>query len=324
MSKKKTVVDAQLALKLYETMVRIRTFEERAIELSEDGTFDGKLHSYLGEEAIAAGACLAIEAGDYVLGHHRPVGHALALGCDSGRLMAEFMGKATGLAGGKGGMMHMADYEHGLLGTTGIVGGGIPIAAGAALALKMQGLAKVVLCFFGDGAANTGSFHEGLNLAAIWKVPAVFICENNQWGVSVHVSESTSVEKISARAAAYSIPGEMVDGNDPLAVYDAVRGAAKSARSGGGPVLIEAVTYRLRGHFEGDPLNYRSDEQYAEALAREPVGRFRERLLREGVADEDALGAIEKRAEQEVAKAEEYARSSPEAPLATVTSNVFA
>lgn len=313
-----------LLFKMYRMMFLIRCFEEKAIELTTTGAFPGKLHSSLGQEAMAAGACLALRKGDYIVSTHRPIGHLLAMGADPGKLFAEFMGKATGYSGGKGGMMHIADPDLGILGSQGIVGSGIPIAAGAGLALKLRRKSDVVLCFLGDGAANTGAFHEGINLAALWKAPVVFFCENNGYALSTKTGEACPVGRISSRASAYGIPGAAFDGNDVEAVYHAVGLAVEQARGGKGPSLIEGLSYRIRGHYEGDPLTYRTRAELEEALAKEPVRRFRDRLLKENMLTPSAVEALESEVRSAIAEAVQSALASPMPDPACIYEDVYA
>lgn len=318
-------LEATQLLEMYRKMVRIRRFEERLVELFKvQDVFPGKHHSSMGQEAIAVGACMAMGPKDYLCSTHRLVGHCVTRGMDMGRLMAEFMGKETGYSRGKGGMMHVMDLALNVLPTNAIVGSNIPFAAGAALALRLRGESGAVVCFFGDGASNTGAFHEGLNLAAAWRLPVVFICENNKYAVSTTPEMSMPSVQVGMRAAAYGIPGVRIDGNDPLAVFDAVSHALARARDGEGPTLIEAMTYRLRGHYEGDRLEYRPQEEYTEALSREPVRRFRTSLLDEQVALEAEIFEIEGRVQKEVEAAEQFARSSPLPPVSCLLEDVYA
>lgn len=314
---------AAFLLELYERMVRIRAFEEACLDLIAQNLFPGRHHSYLGEEAVAVGACAALEPGDKVMSTHRPAGHCLAMGLDPERLFAEFMGRATGFSGGKGGVMHVADPSHGLLGTDGIVGSGIPIAAGAAWALQLQGSDRVVCCFFGDGATNTGAFHEGVNLAAAWRLPVVFVCENNQYAISTKPETSANIKDLAERAVAYGIPGVVVDGNDPVAVYRGVAVAVRRARAGEGPSLVEAKTYRLRGHYEGDPQAYREKAEVEAQASHDPLLRIRARLLTEGLAEEAGLAMLEDGVRNAVREAAERARQAPKASPASLHLGVY-
>ena len=299
-------------LRLYRTMLTIRRFEESIADLYRRGLVPSSAHVYIGQEAVAAGVCACLRPDDYVLSTHRGHAHSIAKGVPLDRLAAEILGRATGLNRGRGGSMRPCCPEAGVLYSCPIVGSNIPIAAGVGLAIRLRGTDQVVACFFGDGASNIGDFHEGLNLASIWRAPVIFVCENNQYAISVPVWRSTSVRDIAARAAAYSMPGLIVDGNDVVAVYKAARWAVERARRGEGPSLIEAKTYRWLGHHVGDPgTAYRSREEVEAWKARCPIKRLRERLLRHGMASEEELSEIEARVEEEVKKAMDFALSSP-------------
>lgn len=300
-------------MQLYRTMVTIRRFEERVVDLFTAARLRGSVHVYLGEEAVAAGACGALREEDYITSTHRGHGHCIAKGGQLPRMMAELYGRATGYCKGKGGSMHIADLDAGILGANGIVGAGIPIAVGAALACRIKGLDRVVLSFFGDGAVNTGSFHEAVNLASVLKVPAIFLCENNQWAVSTPVTYSVPIANIADRAVSYGIPGQTVDGSDVLAVYGAVKEAADRARRGDGPCLIEAKTYRWGGHFQGDPQRYRSREEVERARKEhDPIALYFARLEAKGMLTPEQAQAIDAQVQEEVAAAVEFAESSPE------------
>jgi pyruvate dehydrogenase E1 component alpha subunit len=292
-------------------MIRIRCFEEKTIELSRLGLTPGRMHPYIGEEAVAAGACAALEDRDCIVSTHRGGGHLIARGASPRRLLAEDLGRATGYSGGKGGPMHMSIPELGVLCTNGIVGSGIPVAAGAALAAQMQNTDQVVICFFGDGASNTGSFHEGLNIAAIWKLPVIFVCENNQYGESMPISKAIAIDNIATRAVGYGMPGMAVDGNDAEAVYGAVKEAVVRARRGEGPSLIVAKTYRIGGHFDGESGHYRTRDEIEEWRQRDPIDRYRGCLLREGTSQDSELRAVEERIRQEIEQAAQQAINDP-------------
>ena len=248
-------------LDFYRTMYTIRRFEENVNNLFLAGEIPGFVHLYIGEEAIATGMMANLSPKDYITSTHRGHGHTIAKGADLNRMMAEIFGKSTGYCKGKGGSMHIADFSIGMLGANGVVGGGYNLAVGAGLAAKLSGTDQVSVCFFGDGASNRGTFHEGMNMAAAWKLPVVFVCENNQWASTTPYRTTTSVENISDRAIGYGIPGVVVDGNDVFAVYEAAQAAVERARDGGGPTLLEAKTYRIKGHFVGDPEMYRTKEE---------------------------------------------------------------
>ncbi len=318
-------IGADQAREMLETMLVIRAFEEKAEELYALGKVHGTMHLSIGQEATAVGASYAVRRGyDYLLNHHRGHGHCLAWGSDVKEMMAEFMGKETGYCRGRGGSMHIADVARNNLGANGIVAGGVPIAPGVGLSIQLRGTDQVCLVIFGDGASNAGAFHESLNLASIWDLPVVFLCENNQYAMSMSIRRATRIERISDRAAAYAIPGETVDGNDLLAVYDAVSRAAARARSGNGPTLIEAVTYRWRGHSKSDRQAYRTREEVKEWQARDPIPRFARRLAAAGMLTEAQYQALPAQARQRIEEAVRFAEDSPEPDVATILDGVYA
>jgi pyruvate dehydrogenase E1 component alpha subunit len=302
----------------------IRRFEEKAEDLYALGKVHGTMHLYIGEEAVAVGACLALRPDDYILSTHRGHGHCLAKGADVNLMMAEFFGKEAGYCRGRGGSMHIADLDSGNLGANGVVGGGLPIAPGVGLGLKLQGADRICLCFFGDGASNGGAFHESLNLAAIWRLPVVYLCENNQYGLSMSVKRSMLIEQISQRALAYGIPGVTVDGNDLIAVYAAVREAVACARGGSGPTLIEAVTYRWRGHSRSDRQPYRTREEVKEWQARDPIAGLRTRLLAAGLFDAEMLDQLAAEAHQTIEEAVAFAEAAVDPDPSRVMDGVYA
>lgn len=312
-----------LLLEMYETMVRIRHFEDNAIKLFNQGLVRGPMHVYIGEEAVAVGACSNLNDEDYITSTHRGHGHCIAKGGKVDKMAAELVGKATGYCKGKGGSMHIADPDIGILGANGIVAGGMGIATGAGLSAKMRGTDQVAVCFFGDGATNEGAFHEALNMAAIWDLPVVFVCENNLYGLTGPAEEMLSVKDVAARATGYDIPGIVVDGNDVLDVYEAVGEAVKRAREGGGPSLIEAKTYRLKGHFVGDPCVYRDDEEVEMWRKKEPIKRFRKHLIKNEGIKEEELDEIDKNIDAELEKAVKFAKESPEPEIEVVFEDVF-
>lgn len=289
------------------TMLRIRHFEDKVFELLARDLLKGASHVYAGEEAVAVGACSAIQPDDFITSTHRGHGHCLAKGGNLKEMMAELCGKSTGYCKGRGGSMHIADVTTGNLGATGIVGSNLPVAAGAALACRMLKNGNVVLCFFGDGASNTGTFHESLNMAATWKLPVVFVCENNLYGMSVAWNRASSVENVADRGPAYGMPGVVVDGMDVLAVKEAVTAAAERVRAGGIPEIVECKTYRYRGHSRSDPRKYRTKEEEKHWRDRDPIAAFRRRLADGGVMTEEECGAVEKEVEAEIAEAEKFA-----------------
>ncbi len=291
-------------------MLLIRRLEERVDALFAAGELRGTSHLSAGQEATAVGACAALRADDYVTSNHRGHGHFLAKGGDARRIMAELFGKATGYSQGKGGTQHMADFSIGFLGMNGITGGMLPIAVGAAFSARYRGTGQVALAFFGDGASNQGTFHEALNMAAIWRLPAVFLCENNCYAMSSPACCMVS-GNIANRAAGYGIPGVTVDGNDVAAVHVAVAEAAARARAGDGPTLVEALTYRILGHSRGDLRVYRTREEEAEWAARDPIARFADAARTAGALSPSDIAAIESAVDAEVAAAEAFARESP-------------
>ena len=309
---------------LYRTMLTIRVFEERVAREFRTGEIPGFVHMYVGEEAVAAGVCAHLRDDDFVTSTHRGHGHCIAKGCALDRMMAEIYGRETGLCRGRGGSMHIADFERGMLGANAIVGGGLPLATGGALAAQVSGSDRVAVCFFGDGAANQGVFHESLNLAAIWRLPVIYVCENNGYAESTPAAYATSVPDVSLRAQAYGIPGATVDGRDVADVYAAAGEAVERARAGGGPTLLEAKTYRFRGHFEGDPDRYRDDAARRAVLGFDALPRCRERVLAEGAADEAGLAALQAEIEAAVDSAVEFARSSPWPDATEVARYVYA
>jgi len=296
---------------MFRTMVRIRRFEERVAREFADGNIPGSVHLYIGEEAVATGAIAHLKKEDYIMSTHRGHGHLIAKGGETDKMMAELFAKKTGYCQGKGGSMHIADLDIGMLGAAGIVGSGIPIATGAALSAQMRGTDQVTICFFGDGASNIGRFHEGVNLASVWSLPVVFICENNLWAVSVPTSTSLNVANVADRAVGYGIPGVAVDGMDVTAVYEAAGEAVTRARNGQGPTLIEAKTYRYRGHFEGDSGTYRPKEEIERWMQRDPINNYREKLIEMKVLTEKQAEDIDKEALAEMDEAMKFAHESP-------------
>lgn len=308
---------------IYTTMMKIRMFETRVSEIFAAGKIPGFVHLYVGEEAVASGVCANLRDTDYITSTHRGHGHLIAKGGDVKLMMAELLGKKTGYCKGKGGSMHVADVELGMLGANGIVGGGPPLASGAALALKYLGKDDVAICFFGDGAANQGTTHEAMNLATCWKLPVVFVNENNMYGISSCTINSMCVADIADRASAYDMPGLVVDGNDVAAVYEAAFEAIKRARSGDGPSLIECKTYRHRGHFEGDPCTYRSKEEVAEWKEKDPIPRFEKKLLEMNVLTTEKIEEIKKGIENALSEAEKFAEESEWPDPSEVTEDVY-
>ncbi len=297
-------------IQFYREMLKIRDFEARVVDLFSEGEIPGFVHSYLGEEAVAVGVCQNLKDSDYITSTHRGHGHLLAKGGKMNEMMAELFGKETGYCKGKGGSMHIADVDLGILGANGIVGGGFPIATGAGLSSSMRGTDEVTVCFFGDGSSNQSTFHEGINMAAIWDLPVVFVCENNMYGISLSQEKHQKIQDVADRAQAYGIPGVTVDGNDVVAVYEAANEAIKRARNGEGPSIVECKTYRHRGHFEGDPANYRPEAEEKEWFEKDPIPRFREQILDIKQVSEKDISKLEEEIKQEVEQAVEFAKNS--------------
>jgi acetoin:2,6-dichlorophenolindophenol oxidoreductase subunit alpha len=313
----------KMALHCYREMYKIRLFELKAAELFMQGLMAGNIHTYAGQEAVAVGACQALKQSDFITSTHRGHGHCLAKGGKANVMMAELFGKSTGYCKGKGGSMHIVDVSLGILGANGIVGAGIPIAGGSALASKIKGTDEVTLAFFGEGASNEGSFHEVINMASAWKLPCIFLCENNKFGVSVCIDRVCNVENLADRAKAYNIPGVIVDGNDVFAVFEAVKSAAERARKGDGPSLIEAKTYRHRGHYEGDPQVYKSPEDIETWKQRDPIIRLRADIAAEKMAAAAEMDAVEAEIKAEIDKAVEFAKQSPYPDADQATTDVY-
>ena len=306
-----------------EMMWRIRKLEEKVEELYSLGRVHGTMHLSIGQEAVPAGWSLALREDDFLLSHHRGHGHAMAKGARADRMMAEFLGRQAGYGRGRGGSMHIADVTVGNLGANGIVGGGIPIAAGLGLAAKLRGLDALVLSIFGDGAVNQGGFHESLNLASVWTLPVLYLCENNQYGMSM--AATLAMRRTPAEhAVAYGMPSRRVDGNDVVAVLAAVSEAAASIRAGEGPWLVEAVTYRYRGHSKSDRNLYRTRDEIAEWRARDPIPRFAARLEKAGIADATQTAAAEQRAHDEIEAAVTWAEAQPEPRCEDLLEGVYA
>ena len=306
-------LDQQLLLEMQRRMLRIRRFDERASKMVKRGAIPGTVHTSIGQEAQVVGACMALGDSDYMSGNHRSHGHPIGKGSPLGPLMAELVGKATGVCGGKGGSLHLADFAVGSLGESGIVGSSIPIATGAALSSKVLGNGRVSLAFFGDGAANQGCLYEAMNLAGVWALPIIFLCENNQYALSTP-AHTVTAGVIVDRAAGFGMPGVRVeDGQDVLKVYEACKAAVDRARSGGGPTLVEVVTYRFNEHSEGLRLgtDYRNADERAEWTSRDPIVLFRQRLIDDGVATPEQLDAIEVEVLAEVDEAVRFTDESP-------------
>jgi TPP-dependent pyruvate/acetoin dehydrogenase alpha subunit len=310
---------------MYRTMWTIRRFEETAGKLYQKGVIKGGIHASIGQEGVAVGVCTALRPDDWITSTHRGHGHHIAKGADLGRLMAEIMGKDTGYCRGRGGSMHVAAFDVGSLGASAIVAAGVPMGVGAALSARMQGKDRVVVSFFGDGAMGQGTLHESLNLAAVWKLPIVFLFENNQFAVSTRADQSIAVKNRQALAGAYGLANACVDGQDVLAVYEAAHTAVELARAGGGPSFVECQTCRFEGHYFGEPQVYRTREEVEEARrSRDPIARFGAVLVAEQGIPEEELLIIKAQASQAVEKALAFAQESPEPPAEAYKEFVYA
>ena len=309
---------------MYRTMLTIRHFEERLHEEAAKGKTRGSIHTSDGQEAVPTGICAHLTSEDHIGSTHRGHGHSIAKGVDPKAMMAEIFGRATGVCKGKGGSMHIADFSKGMLGTIGIVGASVPLAVGAALSAKLDGTDRVGVAFFGDGGANQGVVHESMNLASIWKLPVVFVCENNYYADATPVEYATAIPNIADRAAAYSMPGVVVDGMDVFAVYDAAGEAIGRARAGQGPTLMECKTYRYHGHFYGDdPKRYRLKEEEETYHDRDPIQSFKKQVLQEKLLKAKELESIEQESETLIEEAGAFAFSSPLTPLQELETDVY-
>ncbi|MDL2206107.1 thiamine pyrophosphate-dependent dehydrogenase E1 component subunit alpha [Eubacteriales bacterium OttesenSCG-928-N13] len=328
-------MEASMKKELYIDMLRLRRFEENVRDLFAAGELPGFVHLYIGEEAVAVGACSAIHSDDYITSTHRGHGHVLAKGAQPDKMFAELFAKSTGYNKAKGGSMHLAAPQLGILGANGIVGGGIPLATGAAMTAKLTNSGRVALCFFGDGASAQGTFHESVNIAASYNLPCVYICENNLYAGGVkqnfdgeYVNEGMDyprkLKDVADRAAAYGIPGVIVNGNDVEAVHDAVKAATDRARAGEGPTLIECKTYKWRTHFEGEPDSYRPPEEVARWKELCPVHCFGQKLAQENVLSEQDLLDIDQQVNKEMQDAIAFARNSPDPTDAQALEDVYA
>ena len=318
------LISKEVAAEMLRQMYEIRAFEEQAEKSYMMGKIHGTMHLSIGQEGSAVGSISTLKAGDYILGHHRGHGLCIAKGADLNFMMAEFYGKENGYCRGRGGSMHIADLDGGNLGANGVVGGGIPMAVGVGIGLKMRGNNDVLLSFFGDGGASTGAFHESMILAVLYQVPVVFICENNQYAMSFPAMSWTTSERLAGFAELYGMPGTSADGNDILAVKEAVQKAVDHARCGGGPSLVVNNTYRYRGHSKSDRNRYRTQEEIEEWQRNDPILRFRELLISEGLYDMGEIEAIEKSAYAAIESARQFAESSPEPSVDTILEGVYA
>lgn len=303
--------ERETLIQMYRKMLEIRFFEDKVYELYGQNLVPGTIHLYAGEEAVAVGVCANLRKDDYIVSTHRGHGHCIAKGARLDKTMAEILGKKTGYCKGKGGSMHIADFSIGMLGATAVVGAGIPIASGAGLSIKLRGTDQVAACFFGDGASNQGTFHEGINLAATWRLPVLFICENNLYAMGTRQSRVMLIENVADRAQAYGIPGITVDGNDVLAVYEATKTAVENARAGKGPTLIECKTYRHKGHSRVDPATYRPRHEVSEWMKRDPITKLRTHLLEKYLLTEEETKKIETEVITAIETAVKFATESP-------------
>ena len=320
----KTKISSDKLIGMYTTMVRIRQFEDRVYLLFLGGEMPGTIHLYQGQEAVAAGVCANLRREDLITSTHRPHGHAIAKGISLRSMMAELFAKKTGCCEAKGGSMHMGDMDVGMLPAIAIVGGGIPVATGLALALKMMRSDRVAVSFFGDGAVNTGAFHEAINMGAIWNLPIVYVCENNLYAASTHISKVMKIKDIKKRASSYGIAAKVADGNDIFSVYEAAKEAITRAREGKGPTLLECKTYRRGGHSRSDACRYRFKEEEKVWLAKDPILKARKKLVQIGVLTEESARKIEEKVKKEIEGAIEYARKSPSPEPEDALVNVFA
>ena len=317
-------ISRELMMDMYRRMVVIREFELAAIDVFKRGLIKGTVHPYIGQEASGVGVCTALRATDLVAGTHRSHGHNLAKGADPKKMMAEIFGKETGYCKGRGGSMHIAAFETGSLGALAVVGSGIPLAVGAALAFKMRGEDRVAVPFTGDGGCNTGNWHESLNMASIWNLPVLFVLENNKYGVSTRISEVANIEDLSIRAKSYGIPSLRVDGFDVLAVYEAATQAVARCRRGEGPTLLVTESYRIEGHYAGEPEVYRTRAEVEEYRQKEPIGRFRTYLVENSKAAPAELDAVDAAVKQEMIEAVQFAKDSPMPDPATALDYIYA
>jgi pyruvate dehydrogenase E1 component alpha subunit len=316
-------ISNELMKDMYATMRRIRDFEKAASKQFAEGKVPGFVHLYIGEEAIATAVCECLRDDDFITSTHRGHGHIIAKGGDLNLMMAELFGRETGYCKGKGGSMHIADRDKGILGANGIVGAGHCISTGAGLSSKIRGTDQVCVCFFGDGSTNQGTFHESLNLASIWKLPVVFVCENNHYGISMSQERHQAIKDVADRAASYDMPGLSVDGNDPLAVYEAASEAVARARAGRGPTLLECKTYRQHGHFEGDPAIYKPQEEQDAWMDKDPLPMFAKFLTDNGVMTAEEIAEVDKQVEKEIEDAIAFAEAQPIPSLESCVVDVY-
>ncbi|MDX1615042.1 MAG: pyruvate dehydrogenase (acetyl-transferring) E1 component subunit alpha [Candidatus Promineifilaceae bacterium] len=316
-------MDKSMLLDWYRQMVLIRRFEQRSAELYQQGKIGGFLHLYIGQEAVAVGSIAARQDGDHVITAYRDHGHALAVGSETKYVMAELLGKKTGVSKGKGGSMHLADVERNYWGGYAVVGGHLPLATGIALAEHYNETDNAVLCYFGDGSTNIGYFHESLNLAGVWKLPLVWIAENNQYGMGTTVSRASAVPRMIDKATAYGMEGHQVDGMNIIEVYEVTTKALQAVRDGQGPQFLEMITYRYEGHSMGDPLRYRTKDEVEKWRDDDPIGILERHLLSEEMAEKDDLEAIDKQVEEELEEAVQFAEESPLPELDSLFTDIY-
>jgi len=317
-------LNREVIVEIYRKMLEIRLFEEKVFELYGQNLVPGTIHLYTGQEAVAVGVCANLRKDDYIVSTHRGHGHCIAKGARLDKTMAEILGKKTGYCKGKGGSMHIADFRIGMLGATAVVGAGIPIATGAGLSIKLRGTDQVTACFFGEGASNQGTFHESINMAAVWNLPVLFICENNLYAMGTRQTQAMRIKDVARRAVAYGIPGVSVDGNDVLAIYETAQEAVKRARNGDGPTLMECKTYRHKGHSRWDPATYRSKKEVEVWLRKDPILRLKRRLLDHGDISDAETKQIEKEVSDAIETAVEFAINSPHPASEEALEGVYA
>lgn len=324
MSKEANILlDKDKAESLYRNMLTIRMFENRVSKCFAKGQVQGFVHLCIGQEATATGVCANLEDDDYISSTHRGHGHIISKGADVKTMMAELFGRETGYCHGKGGSMHISDTSIGVLGANGIVGGGFNLAAGAAFACKMKKPGSIVVCFFGDGSSNEGSWHEAMNIASVWKLPIMFVCENNLYGISSRIDRAMAVENVSDRAAAYAMERIIADGNDVFEVYRTAKKAVSYVREGNGPMFLEYKTYRQHGHFEGEPETYRPKEEIEKWLANDPIINCEKYMTENGLMDEKTMHSVKEEVASEIEKAVEYAAASPFPPISSAVEDVY-
>lgn len=317
------MISKEKLAEMYEKMLLTRFFEEKVAYFFSMGMVHGTTHLYVGQEATATGVCCAMESQDLMASTHRGHGQCISKGIDINRMMAEFLGKETGFCKGKGGSMHIADLENGNLGANGVVGGGIPLAVGAGMTTQMKKIDRIVVCFFGDGATNEGTFHEALNMASIWKLPVLFVCEDNKYGMSMHREKAMNIDDIAIRATSYGIPGKTVDGNDVIAVYEETKKAREFVRTNG-PMLLVCDSYRYLGHSKSDANVYRTKEEIAEWKKKDSIIRLSKYVIDNQIMTQNELDEIEKKATQIIEDAVTFAENSPHPSINTILDDVFA